>query len=572
MAHTQIRSRFPFKEGDWASKRKDDEVFLRSKLTRQYRAVNEISALIFDLCDGKKSVKLIENHLVQLFPDAAESVLADVVPAIESLVHEGVINLRDTRIDSDVPASTPPGKHKKLCVGMATYDDYDGVYFSLQAVRLYHPEVLDDVQFLVIDNNPQGVCAAPLKQLESSITEYRYVPNSDIQGTAVRDLVFREANSDYVLCMDSHVFFVPGSIRKLIDYLDDHPDCPDILQGPLLNDNLAALSTHFHPRWSHGMYGTWATDDRVESEESEPFDIPMQGLGSFACRRDQWPGFNPRFSGFGGEEGYIHEKFRQAGGRSLCLPFFQWMHRFNRPMGTRYTVNWQDRIRNYVIGHLELGWPLDELTEHFSELLGEENVSNGIGKVKEEMESGFFFFDGIYFLHNEIRTVEAEEMWAQFDVLGIRHRIRPIECRLQYISAQVEALHQLRRAVENASRQALNKILVVPDKLAFAENADRHLTDFTQLLQHADHSSEWRVVRLDEPFDSDEDWPDEATLLHSASELTSGCYAIHSRYFDHLLEAIPGQIDELQRRIDREPPEPITVAVMNTLRPAIGFS
>ena len=26
---------------------------------------------------------------------------------------------------------------------MATYDDYDGVYFSVQAIRLYHPEVTD---------------------------------------------------------------------------------------------------------------------------------------------------------------------------------------------------------------------------------------------------------------------------------------------------------------------------------------------------------------------------------------------------------------------------------------------
>lgn len=40
----------------------------------------------------------------------------------------------------------------------------------------------------------------------------------------------------------------------------------------------------------------------------------MQGLGIFACRRDVWPGFNPRLRGFGGEEGYIHEKFRRAGG------------------------------------------------------------------------------------------------------------------------------------------------------------------------------------------------------------------------------------------------------------------
>ena len=42
---------------------------------------------------------------------------------------------------------------------MATYDDYDGVYFTLQALRIYHPEIVDEAGFLVIDNHPDGVCS-----------------------------------------------------------------------------------------------------------------------------------------------------------------------------------------------------------------------------------------------------------------------------------------------------------------------------------------------------------------------------------------------------------------------------
>ena len=33
-----------------------------------------------------------------------------------------------------------------LTIGMATYDDYDGVYFTTQAIRLYHPEVTEETQ------------------------------------------------------------------------------------------------------------------------------------------------------------------------------------------------------------------------------------------------------------------------------------------------------------------------------------------------------------------------------------------------------------------------------------------
>ena len=53
-----------------------------------------------------------------------------------------------------------PGGRPLLAIGMATYDDYDGVYFSIQAIRLYHPEILPFVEFIVVDNHP----ARPLRQ------------------------------------------------------------------------------------------------------------------------------------------------------------------------------------------------------------------------------------------------------------------------------------------------------------------------------------------------------------------------------------------------------------------------
>jgi hypothetical protein len=95
----------------------------------------------------------------------------------------------------------------------------------------------------------------------------------------------------------------------------------------------------------------------------------MQGLGVFSCLKEAWPGFHPGFRGFGGEEGYIHEKFRQAGGRCLCLPWLRWMHRFGRPAGVKYPLSIEDKLRNYVIGHAELGLDLTPVLEHFSQYL-----------------------------------------------------------------------------------------------------------------------------------------------------------------------------------------------------------
>jgi hypothetical protein len=269
------------------------------------------------------------------------------------------------------PAARPSRSARKLTIGMATYDDYDGVYFTLQSIRLYHPEVLGDVEFIVIDNNPQGPCGRALRALENSIETCRYLPQDGVSGTAVRDWVFQEARTDFVLCVDCHVLIARGALARLLAHFEADPGTSDLLQGPLIYDNLTLCSTHFAPEWREGMYGTWQTDPAGADPDLPPFEIPMQGLGLFACRRAAWPGFNPRFRGFGGEEGYIHEKFRRRGGRVLCLPFLRWLHRFERPFGAAYPNRWEDRIRNYLIGFGELGWDTAPVVEHFRAFLGE---------------------------------------------------------------------------------------------------------------------------------------------------------------------------------------------------------
>jgi hypothetical protein len=285
-----------------------------------------------------------------------------------------------------VPPATPRRQvAPRLTLGMATYDDYDGVYFTLQGIRLYHSEILPDVEFVVVDNHPDGPCSKYLKALENSVANYRYVPFGQWSGSTVRELVFEEAQADFVLCMDCHVFIVPGALKRLLGYLEAHPDTKDLLQGPLLDDDLSRTATHFQPEWRSGMWGHWTADERGIDPDAPPFDIPMQGLGLFACRRAAWPGFNPRFRGFGGEEGYIHEKFRRNGGRTLCLPFLRWVHRFNRPMGTRYVNTWEDRMRNYMLGFHELGLATDVVERHFVEHLGETVARPILNRIREEL-------------------------------------------------------------------------------------------------------------------------------------------------------------------------------------------
>jgi hypothetical protein len=258
-------------------------------------------------------------------------------------------------------------KHVGLTIGMAVKSDMIGLYFTLQALRMYHPETMANVELLVVDNDPDSPHGKISKDIVSKIRNGVYIPYTEKVSTSVREQIFQRATKDYVLCMDSHVLVRPGAIRQLMSYYAANPDTRDLLQGPLWYDELEenGVATHFKPTWGAHMYGQWETDERGLNVHGQPFEIPMQGLGLFSCKKEHWPGFNPLFRGFGGEEGYIHEKFRQRGGKCLCLPFLRWAHLFYRVGGPPYPCILEDRFWNYMVGWRELGLDLTTMQEHF---------------------------------------------------------------------------------------------------------------------------------------------------------------------------------------------------------------
>jgi hypothetical protein len=247
---------------------------------------------------------------------------------------------------------------------------------------MFHKEVLNDIEFVIVDNNPSSNHGKAVRNFTNWIKEpIQYLPFTNYQATTIKNKAFELADTPYVLCMDSHVMLDPGSIKKLIDFYDSGKDNGNLLHGPLVYDDMKSISTHFDLKWSEYMWGQWGTDPRGLDIDGPPFEIPAQGMGMFSCRKDSWVGFNKEFRGFGGEEGYIHEKFRRHGKKALCLPFLRWLHRFNRPNGATYPNNLKDRFRNYLIAFTEVGLSTDELIEHFSKSVSPEEVV----KYKEEL-------------------------------------------------------------------------------------------------------------------------------------------------------------------------------------------
>ena len=258
----------------------------------------------------------------------------------------------------------------KLTIGMCTHDDFDGVWFTIQSILMYHPEVRDDIKFVVVDSNPDQPHGQAVERLIGKLTNKHgncglYVKNTTWKSTASRNYVFQFAETPYVLCLDSHVMLAPGSIKKLIEYYDKNPETKNLYHGPLIDDNQQPFANHMKASWKYNMYGEWI-NHLPWNDKKSPYEIPMMGLGLFSCIKKNWLGFNENFKGFGGEEGYIHRKYKKHGYKTMILPWLKWLHRFERPNGVPYAPEYIDRIRNYFIGWAENGDDPQEIIDYYS--------------------------------------------------------------------------------------------------------------------------------------------------------------------------------------------------------------
>jgi len=246
--------------------------------------------------------------------------------------------------------------NKLLTIGMATYDDFDGVYFTVQSLRAHHSILKNnDIEIIVLDNNPDSVhgqeTAKFINGWASDVA--KYVPLKDKPSSFNKYKIVDYANGQYVLILDCHVLLVNNAIECLLNYYKDRPDCKDLIQGPLLYDDLKNCSSEFKDEWRGDMYGIWWNNSEAVSK-GEPFEIKMQGMGLCSFEKKNWPGIYQHFKGFGAEEGYVAEKFRKNGGKNICIPQLKWIHRFGRPNGVKYPLILEDRIWNYFVGWLEI--------------------------------------------------------------------------------------------------------------------------------------------------------------------------------------------------------------------------
>jgi glycosyltransferase involved in cell wall biosynthesis len=285
----------------------------------------------------------------------------------------------------------------KLTIGIAVFDDFSRLHMMIQVIRMLHSEALPDCELIIVDNNPASLDGQQLKpfldrcnpseesfkwvhsedgKVGGSFADAErwafghgitYVPFKDVAGTApAKQKIFEAARGDAVLVMDAHIIPFPGTLRRLIDFYRDNPETNDLYQGPYAEDSLISGYGSMRAGWGGTMNGKWQIDARSHNAEDPPFEIWGHGMGFFSCRRLAWVGFNPRFRGFGGEEGYIHEKFRQAGAKCWSLPWLRMWHSYGMRDDQRTNpMDQESTLWNNIVGHLEVGWDLAEMKAQY---------------------------------------------------------------------------------------------------------------------------------------------------------------------------------------------------------------
>ena len=81
---------------------------------------------------------------------------------------------------------------KKLTIGSAVYDDFEGVYFSYQSLRLNNKDILKDLDLVIIDNNPESEEGQATKHFCTQ-AGIRYTPYTKKTSTAIRNEIFKNA-------------------------------------------------------------------------------------------------------------------------------------------------------------------------------------------------------------------------------------------------------------------------------------------------------------------------------------------------------------------------------------------
>ena len=88
-----VASDVPVPSSEFTLEQLDDELLLYHPTKTLTVYMNETASLVWQLCDGKRTVGEIVHQLQQAYPEAADSMQSDVEQALAAFSEHGAITL-----------------------------------------------------------------------------------------------------------------------------------------------------------------------------------------------------------------------------------------------------------------------------------------------------------------------------------------------------------------------------------------------------------------------------------------------------------------------------------------------
>lgn len=162
--------------------------------------------------------------------------------------YAGIVQRTDGR-------ATLTTEYRRLCISLSAADGFDAVWFAVQAVRLYHPEVAGYLSFAIVDFDADAPDAPALAALCGQIPRLYLVPAHSDHDTPLRDRLFHDGYADIICHLDQRALLPGGAFAALLSWFDDHPNHHDVVR--------------WIPPRKVGAGGWWSADPLVDNPKPE---------------------------------------------------------------------------------------------------------------------------------------------------------------------------------------------------------------------------------------------------------------------------------------------------------------
>ncbi|WP_345494285.1 hypothetical protein [Nocardia callitridis] len=366
--------------------------------------------------------------------------------------------------------------------------------------------------------------------------DLRWLPTQP--GTCAANTLFDNARADWVLCLRPGTDLNDSALDRLGEFITAHPDCRDLLQGPMSCGPQARDVTQLEPVWHRGIFGVPGRDPRSDRLSGAPFEIGMQDLGVFACRKDCWPGIDPRLGMSTGPAGYLHKLFRARARRTLCLPFLRWSY---TPDHDHSAFGWEaDLLFTYLLCWEHAGYATEPIIEHYLEGRGPEWVDHHVAHWQSSRNNPFDAFDALVCINADQQPQRWTRMAARFAELGIADRVQRLPAVATPWRYQLGCALSHRRAIAMAQRRGLDSILVFEDDAVFLRGTKWVLRRSVEELMGVP----WKLFYLGgfyntHPIGGDAPVSGASFLRHASGMVTTHAVAYHREVFEQILADLP---------------------------------